>query len=218
MDFKCRVKVQGCYSRWYSLRSGIHQGGYLWLYKYVAYVNSLLVELHECGSCVRIYKSPSTPVSYADDMSACRTSKYKMDHVMDTVYRHGRRWSYDYNAETSAVLTYVVNKHENTKFSKERVFRRGKERVVEKTAHDHAAVKACIFPNDDEKISDSLSKARRTLNGATGIGIRNNGLKDNSTMNKTAAQIVSYGILYLNPNSHQCQPSFKEYIAVLTPP
>ena len=137
---------------------------------------------------------------------------------MDTVYRHGRRWSYDYNAEKSAVLTYVVNKHENTKFSKERVFMRGIERVVEKTAHDHAGVKACIFPNDDEKISDRLRKARRTLNGATGIGIRNNGLKDNSTMNKTKAQIVSYGILYLNPNSHQCQPSFKEYIAVLTPP
>ena len=37
-------------------------------------------------------------------------------------------------------------------------------------------------------------------------------------MNKTEAQIVSYGILYLNPSSHQCQPSYKKYIAVLTPP
>ena len=27
-------------------------------------------------------------------------------------------------------------------------------------------------------------------------------LKDNSTMDKTEAQIVSYGILYLNPSSH----------------
>ena len=27
-------------------------------------------------------------------------------------------------------------------------------------------------------------------------------LKDNSTMNKTEAQIVSYGILYLHPSSH----------------
>ena len=43
-------------------------------------------------------------------------------------------------------------------------------------------------------------------------------LKDNSTMNKTEAQIVSYGILYLNPSSHQCQTSYKKYIAVLTPP
>ena len=39
-------------------------------------------------------------------------------------------------------------------------------------------------------------------------------LKDNSTMNKTEAQIVSYGILYLDPISHQCQPSYKKYIAV----
>ena len=43
-------------------------------------------------------------------------------------------------------------------------------------------------------------------------------LKDNSTMNKTEAQIVSYGILYLNPSSYQCQPSYKKYIAALTPP
>ena len=39
-------------------------------------------------------------------------------------------------------------------------------------------------------------------------------LKDNSTMYRTEAQIVSYGILYLNPSSHQCQPSYKKYIAV----
>ena len=39
-------------------------------------------------------------------------------------------------------------------------------------------------------------------------------LKDNSTMYKTEAQIVSYGSLYLNPSSHQCQPSYKKYIAV----
>ena len=37
-------------------------------------------------------------------------------------------------------------------------------------------------------------------------------------MNKTEAQIVAYGILYLNPSSHQCQPSYKKYIAVQTPP
>ena len=33
-------------------------------------------------------------------------------------------------------------------------------------------------------------------------------------MDKTEAEIVSYGILYLNPSSHQCQPSNKKYIAV----
>ena len=37
-------------------------------------------------------------------------------------------------------------------------------------------------------------------------------------MNKTEAQIVFYGILYLNLSSYQCQPSYKKYIAVLTPP
>ena len=37
-------------------------------------------------------------------------------------------------------------------------------------------------------------------------------------MDKTEAQIVSYGILYLDPSSHQCQPSYKKYISVQTPP
>ena len=39
-------------------------------------------------------------------------------------------------------------------------------------------------------------------------------LKDNFTMGKTEAQIVFYGIFYLNPSSHQCQPSYKKNIAV----
>ena len=40
-------------------------------------------------------------------------------------------------------------------------------------------------------------------------------LKDNSTMDKTEAEIVSYGILYLNPSSHQCQPPYKHKIEAL---
>ena len=43
-------------------------------------------------------------------------------------------------------------------------------------------------------------------------------LKDNSTMNETEAQLVSYGILYLKPSSYHCQPSHKKYIAALKPP
>ena len=39
-------------------------------------------------------------------------------------------------------------------------------------------------------------------------------IPNNSTMDKTEAQIVFYGILYLNPSSYQCQPSYKKYIAV----
>ena len=44
--------------------------------------------------------------------------------------------------------------------------------------------------------------------------IKSSMIKDNSTMYKTEAQRVSYGILYLDPSSHQCQPSYKKYIAV----
>ena len=40
--------------------------------------------------------------------------------------------------------------------------------------------------------------------------------KDNSTMNKTEAKIVSYGILYLNPSSHQCQTCILLFQHLLT--
>ena len=33
-------------------------------------------------------------------------------------------------------------------------------------------------------------------------------------MDETEAQILSYGIRYLNPSAHQCQPSYKKYNAV----
>ena len=37
-------------------------------------------------------------------------------------------------------------------------------------------------------------------------------------MNETEAQIVSYDILYLNPSSYQCQPSYTKYIAAFSTP
>ena len=53
-----------------------------------------------------------------------------------------------------------------------------------------------------------------TVNLNIGLCILNNELSkmDNSTMDKTEAQIVSYCILYLNPSSHQCQPSDKNIL------
>ena len=53
--------------------------------------------------------------------------------------------------------------------------------------------------------------ARRRRRAEQGKGFISH-LKDNSTMNKTEAQIVSYGILYLNPSSHQCQLTFMQEV------
>ena len=45
--FLCRVRICDRYSEWYEMSCGIHQGGYLSLIKYIAFINSLLVELKD---------------------------------------------------------------------------------------------------------------------------------------------------------------------------
>ena len=41
IDFRCKVRIQDKFSKMYSMRCGIHQGGFLSLLKYAAFINSL---------------------------------------------------------------------------------------------------------------------------------------------------------------------------------
>ena len=77
-------------SDWYSLRSGIHQGGFLSLLKYTFFINSLTLKLKSSGLRCKKYRMPSTPVGYADNLAMCSTSKYNLDKAIDTVAAHGR--------------------------------------------------------------------------------------------------------------------------------
>ena len=52
--FHCVARVQGHVSAWYQLKCGIHQGGYMSLIKYTAFVNSLLVQLQNADLCCQI--------------------------------------------------------------------------------------------------------------------------------------------------------------------
>ena len=83
-DFKCRVRVQGELSEWYPLRCGIHQGGYLSLIKYLAFINSLLVNLENSNLCCAIYGISVSPLGYAD-------------RVLQIVYDHSCTWRYKFN-------------------------------------------------------------------------------------------------------------------------
>ena len=55
-------------------------------------------------------------------------------------------------------------------------FRLGHEKVKERTNYDHVGVNVSIFAGDKCGISERLSKARRSLNALTGLGIRRCGL------------------------------------------
>ena len=96
-DFKCRVRVQGELSEWYPLRGGIHQGGYLSLIKYLAFINSLLVNLENSNLCCAIYGISVSPLGYADDIATASISKTKTDRVLQIFYDHSCTWRYKFN-------------------------------------------------------------------------------------------------------------------------
>ena len=46
-NFKCKARVANTYSDWYTMQCGIHQGGFLSLLKYVAFIDPLLRDLEK---------------------------------------------------------------------------------------------------------------------------------------------------------------------------
>ena len=125
VNFRCCVRVGGEDSNWYKMECGIHQGGYLSLVKYTAFINSLIDNLQKSDLCSKIYRIRPSPVGYADDLAASTTSENKIDRVMSTVYKHGNDWRYAFNAGKSAVLVFGESKAERKIGSCNRVSKLG---------------------------------------------------------------------------------------------
>ena len=176
VDFSCRVRIRGNLSEPYKLSCGIHQGGYLSLLKYTVFINSLLTSLRDSGLCAKIYRTPSTPQGYADDLAAACISKRRIDEVMSAVYNHGCTWRYDFNARKSGVLVFGENRRTHERNAVNRCFMLGPAKVREVTEYDHVGVKTSIFPGNPTGIEERVGKARRALNAISGLGIRKKGL------------------------------------------
>ena len=155
---------------------GIHQGGYLSLLKYVAFINSLLVELKESKLCCPLYKIPSSPLGYADDIAAASISKHNTEQVLNIVYAHSCKWRYDLNAKKSAIVVYGESPHENKRNKQYRSYNLGPNKVSEKVSYDHVGVKTCNGMNYIERTDDKISKARKALSAASALGIKKGGL------------------------------------------
>ena len=179
-DFRCCVRIADRESEWFKMECGIHQGGYLSLVKYTAFIDSLIEDLNKSELCSAIYKIPSSPVGYADDLAASTVSKNKMDQVMDKVYQHGCDWRYAFNASKSAVLVYGETPHKSRIGNIYRMFSLGGSRVMEKQYYDHMGVKSCVKGDTHVRTEEKVSKARKALNMATNVGIRRGGLNLNT--------------------------------------
>ena len=176
INFRCCVKLNGKHSNWYELLCGIHQGGFMSLMKYTIFINSLLVTLMNANICCKIYRTPSTPLGYADDVATCCLNKQKLDRAMEIVYSHGCVWRYELNAKKSGVLVYGESVKDHKANSICRTFKLGPNRVAERSNYDHVGIRNCIFKGDNSGIEDRISKGRRTFNSISGIGIRKGGI------------------------------------------
>ena len=176
VNFLCCVRIGGKDSNWYSMDCGIHQGGYLSLVKYTAYIDSLIQSLEKSNLCSNIFRVKTSPVGYADDLAASTTSKQKMDFVMHRVHRHGCEWRYSFNASKSAVLVYGESTSERRLGTENRMFSLGGERVKERLYYDHVGIKSCIKGDGHVRTEEKISKARKVLNMNTNVGIRKGGL------------------------------------------
>ena len=175
-NFRCRVRIGDNMSDWYDMECGIHQGGYLSLVKYTAFINSLISSLETSGVCSSIYRIQTSPVGYADDIAASTKSKRRMDLVMDRVFSHSCLWRYTFNADKSAVLVFGESKRDRRIGSANRVFSLGPERVKERLYYDHVGVKTCVQGDTHVRTEEKVAKARKVLNMASTLGIKKGGL------------------------------------------
>ena len=124
---------------------------------------------------IRVDGISCTPVGYADDMAAATLYKLKLDKVMNIVNSHGNKWRNEYNARKSAILVHRETYNEWQQNSKFRVFRLGQAKVHEKESYNVGVI-STIPCSKTSPIDDRLAKGRKTLNAATGLGIKRNGL------------------------------------------
>ena len=131
-DFRCRVRIYDKVSEWYTMGCGIHQGGYLSLIKYVSFINSLLIHLNESNFGCEIHGLKVSPTGYADDVASASPSKRKVDAVLDAVFKHSRKWRYEFNAKKSAILVYGESKKDRNCIKDLRVYRLGNDIIKER--------------------------------------------------------------------------------------
>ena len=147
-DFWCVARVQGHISDWYQLKCGIHQGGYMSLIKYTAFINSLIITLQNSGFCCSIRQIPSSPVGYAEDLATCSLSERKLEGALRLVNRHGCKWRYCFNAKKSGILVFGETPAMYRYNSKRRIFELGTDRVRERVAYEHIGVLCCLYESD----------------------------------------------------------------------
>ena len=62
---------------------------------------SLLLQLKHIGIWCKVYRTPSTPLGYAEDLAAVCIDTCNMNSFVDIVYQHWCTWQYVFNGRKS---------------------------------------------------------------------------------------------------------------------
>ena len=76
----------------------------------------------------------------------------------------------------TAILVYGESEKEHRRNSTYRQFRPGGEKVKETTEYDHVGLKSCTGGSYLNRTKEKMKKGRKTLNAASGIGLKRGGL------------------------------------------
>ena len=92
----------------------------------------------------------------------------------------------------------------------------GSDKISERLHYDHVGVRASIFDDDVSGLEERISKARRTLNAISGLGVRRSGLTIrtcNIIFWSVIVPIATYGceLLFLTEGHVAILEEFQEY-------
>ena len=161
-NFWCKVRLQGIYSDWYPMRCGIHQGGYLSLLKYAAFIDPLLRKIENSRVGCMVHNISACPLGYADDMAAACLSKGNLEVTLNTAHEFSLLCEYKYNAKKSAIMVYGDNRDEHKRGKKFRTFKLGTDKVSEVDQYDHVGVKNCLFKDSEPRTESAKCDAPST--------------------------------------------------------
>ena len=109
-DLTAKVRIGGITSESIVVMKGVRQGGVMSSFYYLVYIDELLntLELSNLGACV-MSTNVGNP-SFADDLALVAIVPFKLQKLVDIVYRYCRTWHIDVNVTNSATVVYTNKK------------------------------------------------------------------------------------------------------------
>ena len=178
-DPTAKVRIGGMTSESIVVMKGVRQGGVMSSFYYLVYIDELLntLELSNLGACV-MSTNVGNP-SFADDLALVAIVPFKLQKLVDIVYRYCRTWHIDVIVTNSATVVYTSKKanHIQTGIMYGNAF-------IEQDDHAiHLGIRQDSNLSLNTRIQERCQKARNSLFAMAGQGLHPNGINHAPSVN-----------------------------------